>query len=70
MTDPISQAAPTNSQTWEQKRIEKLVGALRAALPIVAYVSTGRRYVDVEPYPDATARRVGAQIQDLLEEQK
>lgn len=45
----------------------QLVAALQAAKPIVAYVSTGRRYVDVEPYPDATARRVNAQISEVLE---
>ena len=39
---------------------------LRAALPILAYVSTGRSYVDVEPYPDASARRVAALIDDAI----
>lgn len=40
--------------------------ALRAAFPVVAYVSTGRSFVGVEPYPDATARRVAALIDDAI----
>lgn len=28
------------------------------ARAVLEYVSRGRRYVDVEPYPDATARRI------------
>jgi len=31
--------------------------ALRAARPVLEYVSRGRGFVDVEPYPDAGARR-------------
>ena len=31
--------------------------ALEAAKPVLEYVSRGRRFVDVEKYPDATARR-------------
>lgn len=48
-------------------RIRRLLNMLRAAQRVIGYVSTGRSFVDVEPYPDATARRVGAQIADLLE---
>lgn len=47
-------------------RIAFLETVLRHAQPIVAYVSTGRGYVDVERYPDAAARRVNALIYDAL----
>jgi hypothetical protein len=37
---------------------------LREAIPVLEYVSRGRRFVDVEPYPDATARRVLGALED------
>ena len=60
----------TRKEVWDMKQENRsLKEKLRAALPIVAYVSAGRGYVDVEPYPDATARRVNAEIQDALTSQ-
>jgi len=75
--------APGELVEWEQELVsrpvrpgyrrstyeERLEDLLRAALPVVSYVSAGRSYVDVEPYPDATARRVNAQIRALLGEE-
>lgn len=48
-------------------RIEKLEAALIQAKPVVEYVSMGRGYIGVDIYPDATARRVNAQIQEALD---
>lgn len=36
----------------------ELEALLAEATPILGYVSRGRGFVDVEPYPDAAARRV------------
>lgn len=36
---------------------DRIEPALRDAIEVLGYVSRGRRYVDVEPYPDALARR-------------
>jgi hypothetical protein len=36
---------------------------------VLEYVSRGRRYVDVEPYPDATARRALAALDSLINQQ-
>lgn len=49
-------------------RIAYLETILRQALPVVEYVSTGRGFVDVEPYPDARARRVNYLIRFALGE--
>lgn len=38
--------------------------ALRDAAKVLAYVSAGRGYVDVEPYPDALARRALGALDD------
>lgn len=38
-----------------------------ACIPILEYVSRGKGYVGVEPYPDASARRVLGMIRDGLE---
>lgn len=46
---------------------EALRAVAEAARPVLGYVSMGRRYVDVEPYPDATARRVLANLVDALD---
>jgi hypothetical protein len=38
-------------------------------LTVLRYVSAGRGYVDVEPYPDAAARRVLGAIDTAAEEE-
>lgn len=45
---------------------ERLRLALIQAEPIVEYVSMGRGWVGTQRYPDATARRVNAQIKEAL----
>lgn len=45
-----------------------LVEAAREALPVVEFVSRGRGYVGVEPYPDARARNANALLRDALED--
>lgn len=42
--------------------VARLRAALAATLPVLQYVSYGRRYVDVQPYPDATARKLLGEI--------
>ncbi|GGM53499.1 hypothetical protein ACFFX1_54865 [Dactylosporangium sucinum] len=42
----------------------KAAEAVAGALPVLGYVSRGRRFVDVEPYPDAAARRALAALHD------
>lgn len=41
-----------------QAEVERKSELLLEARTVLEYVSRGRRYVDVEPYPDALARRV------------
>lgn len=36
---------------------------IEQALPVLRYVSAGRRYVDVEPYPDAAARALLGELE-------
>lgn len=48
-------------------RISALEECIREALPVIEYVSMGRGYIGVKPYPDATARRVNAALRDALE---
>jgi hypothetical protein len=48
----------------EVKDDDRLTRALRDVLPVLRYVSKGRRYVDVEPYPDALARRALGALDD------
>lgn len=45
---------------------DRALRALRAALPIVEYVSAGRGHVDTAPYPDAAARTANNLIRDAL----
>jgi hypothetical protein len=54
------------------EQIEPLVAALRDAVKVLRYVSAGRGYVDVEPYPDALARRTLGALDDagLLREDR
>lgn len=53
----------------EVERLRTENRALRNAVaylhPVAAYVSRGRRYVDIEPYPDAGARRALGVLADL-----
>lgn len=37
---------------------EKDQDVIRASVEVLQYVSRGRRFVDVEPYPDAKARMI------------
>lgn len=48
------------------RRAHELEDVLRAAAKVVAYVSSGRGYIGVKPYPDATARKVLAQIDEAI----
>lgn len=47
--------------------LAELRAAAEAAVPVLGYVAMGRDYIGVEPYPDATARRVLAVLVDALE---
>lgn len=68
-TQPYPEERSTRSEHQPSMYEEALKDLLRAALPIISYVSMGRGYVDVEPYPDAAARRVNAEIRTLLGEE-
>jgi hypothetical protein len=46
------------------EQIEPLAAGLRDAVKVLRYVSAGRGYVDVEPYPDALARRALGALDD------
>jgi hypothetical protein len=59
--------ALAEERTTRAAAVRALREALSAARPIVAYVSAGRGFVDVDPYPDGEARRVNAVIADLLD---
>jgi hypothetical protein len=48
----------------EVKDDDRLTRALRDAVTVLRYVSAGRGYVDVEPYPDALARRALGALDD------
>jgi hypothetical protein len=53
----------------EMNRGDELRCVAKAALPLVQYVSAGRKFIDVEPYPDVAARRVGAQLLAALDKE-
>lgn len=54
--------ALNNSDDGRVVLLESLIARMR---PVLEYVSRGRSFVDVDgPYPDATARRVLAQVAD------
>lgn len=49
----------------DPKLAAMLLGSdLSDAIKVLAYVSAGRGYVDVEPYPDALARRALGALDD------
>ena len=64
----INRTAEPTVLAAQADTIAKLRELLAEALPIVAYVSTGRSYVDVELYPDSTARIVNYKIREALGE--
>lgn len=55
----IEHGTPVPDWTGE---IARLRAALAATLPVLQYVSNGRSFVDVEPYPDAAARKLLGEI--------
>ncbi|GAA2360944.1 hypothetical protein Cme02nite_38380 [Catellatospora methionotrophica] len=57
--------ALNNSDDGRVVLLESLIARMR---PVLEYVSRGRSFLGVDgPYPDATARRVLAQVADVLE---
>jgi hypothetical protein len=60
-TDPFDEALDTLA-----RRLEELEEGLEDALPVIEYVSRGRGFFGIEPYPDARARRVNASLRFLL----
>jgi len=56
--------ATNEERLYLKRRIEGLEAQVQEAIPVLEYVSRGRRYVDVTAYPDARARRVIGLIHD------
>lgn len=68
--DDLAHEIDCNTAEFERAGFERdaaraeLAALRERVLPILEYVSRGRRFVDVEPYPDAEARAVLGEVLD------
>ena len=58
---------PGYSEPNFQEAVQRLVDASELAMPVIEYVSTGRKAVDhIGPYPDGAARRANYDLRESL----
>ena len=62
--ESVKYEVAANRRAYEEaaEKVERLRADAELARPVLEYVSRGRRFVGVEPYPDAQARRALGQI--------